>query len=254
MNNTKSPFSLQGKRALITGGATGLGLGIAKAMVAMGAEVVLCSRNETQLQSACEELGSGAGYEVYDVLDFQRADSLIDQLEKERPIDILVNNAGAHLKKPSEDVGVEEFQNILNVHLVGAHALTRKIGKNMLTRGQGNIIYIASMTSLFGIPYVTAYAAAKAGVLGVVHTLATEWGDRGVRVNAIAPGWIDSQMMRAAVMNDPVRKAKILGRTPLNDFGNPEDIGNAAVYLSSDAAKFVTGVCLPVDGGASIGF
>ncbi|MCP5535742.1 MAG: glucose 1-dehydrogenase [Akkermansiaceae bacterium] len=249
-----TPFSLAGKRALITGGGTGLGYGIATAMVGMGADVVLCSRDETQLQKACSELGHQASYRIHDVLDYRQADALIDELEADRPIDILVNNAGAHLKKPSEDVSAEEFQHILNVHLVGAHALTRKAGQNMLTRGQGSIIYIASMTSLFGIPYVTAYAAAKAGMLGVVRTLACEWGDRGVRVNAIAPGWIDSQMMRKAVMDDPERKAKILGRTPLKGFGQPEDIGNAAVYLCSDAAQFVTGVCLPVDGGASIGF
>lgn len=254
MNSSNSPFSLVGKKALITGGGTGLGFGIAKAMVGMGADVVLCSRNETQLQAACLELGPNASYQVHDVLDFEKADALVDALESESPIDILVNNAGAHLKKPSEDVSAEEFQHILNVHLVGAHALTRKIGGNMLSRGQGNIIYIASMTSLFGVPYVAAYAAAKAGILGVVRTLASEWGERGVRVNAIAPGWIDSEMMRKAVMDDPERKAKILGRTPLNDFGQPEDIGNAAVYLSSNASQFVTGVCLPVDGGANIGF
>lgn len=249
-----SPFSLSGKRALITGGGTGIGLGVAKAMISVGAEVVLCSRDENTLKLACEELGSQASYRVHDVLDYSGADSLVDELESDRPIDILVNNAGAHLKKPSEDVSVEEFQKILEVHLLGAHALTRRVGKSMLERGQGSIVYVASMAALFGIPYVCAYAAAKSGMLGIVRSLAMEWGERGIRVNAIAPGWIHSEMMRKAVMADPERKRKILERTPMHDFGQPEDIGNAAVYLCSDAAKFVTGVCLPVDGGASIGF
>ncbi len=110
------------------------------------------------------------------------------------------------------------------------------------------------MTSLFGIPYVLAYSCAKAGYLGMVRNLATEWGPSGVRVNAIAPGWIDSAMMRKALDSDPERKQKILGRTPLATFGEPEDIGEAAAFLCSPSAKFITGVCLPVDGGASIGF
>ncbi len=247
-------FSLQGKKALISGGATGIGLGIAKAMVAMGANVVLCSRNEENLKEACEELGPQATYHVYDVLQYDEAYKLIADIEAVSPIDILVNNAGAHLKKPSEDVSVKEFEQILNVHILGAHALTTCVGKKMLGRKSGSIIYIASMTSLFGIPYVLAYSAAKAGMLGIVRTLATEWGPQGVRINAIAPGWIDTAMVRKAVFSDPERKAKVLGRTPMKDFGQPEDVGNAAVYLASDAAKFVTGVCLPVDGGASIGF
>jgi gluconate 5-dehydrogenase len=249
-----NPFSLQGKTALVTGGATGLGLGIATSIVQAGGRVVLCSRNEDNLKQACRDLGDAASYRVYDVLDYDRVDELVTSLPADQPIDILVNNAGVHLKKPTEEVTVEEFQHVLNVHIVGAHALTRAVGRGMLERGSGSIIYIASMASLFGIQYVTAYAAAKAGMLGIVRTMATEWGDRGVRVNAIAPGWIDSVMMRKAVMNDPERKAKILGRTPLGGFGLPEDIGHAAVYLASPAAKFVTGVCLPVDGGASIGF
>ena len=259
-----NPFSLQGKTAVITGGATGIGFGIARSMVQAGGRVVLCSRNKQNLQKACDELGDAAAYRVYDVLEHDQADALIANIAAEQGVDVLVNNAGAHLKKPSEDTTVDEFHHVLNVHLLGAHALTRAAAKAMMGHGSGSvhsgsihsgsILYIASMASIFGIPYVTAYAAAKAGMLGVVRTLATEWGDRGIRVNAIAPGWIDSAMMRKTVMDDPERKKKILGRTPLARFGQPEDIGQAAVYLSSDAARFVTGVCLPVDGGASIGF
>ncbi len=249
-----SPFSLAGKRALITGGASGIGLGIAQSMIDAGASVIICSRNEDTLKEACKHLGPNASYRVYDVLDFDKADALVSDLESQGGIDILVNNAGTHLKKPAEDITIEEFQNILNIHVLGAHALTSAFGKKMLERGSGNVIYIASMASLFGLPYTTAYSAAKSAMLGIVRTIACEWGARGVRVNAIAPGWIDSAMMRKAVFSDPERKAKILGRTPLNDFGQTSDIGNTATFLCSDAAKFITGVCLPVDGGASIGF
>ena len=239
MNNA---FELTGQRALITGGAT-------------GGEVVLCSRTEPALKESAEALGPKASYRVYDVTETDKAEALIDDIEQNiGPISILINNAGLHLKKPAEEVSVEEFRNVLDVHLFGAHALTTAAGKKMLERGEGSVLFIASMASLFGIPKVIAYSAAKTAFLGVIRSLACEWGDRGVRVNAIAPGWIDSKMMRAAVDSDPERKNKILSRTPMGSFGDSEDIGNAAVYLSSPAAKFVTGVCLPVDGGVSVGF
>ena len=124
----------------------------------------------------------------------------------------------------------------------------------MIARGHGSVIFIASMASLFGIPRVIAYSAAKSAFIGMVRTLATEVSGDGVRVNAIAPGWIDSDMMRKALDSDPARRDKILARTPMGRFGEAEDIGYAAVYLSSPAAKFVTGTVLPVDGGVSIGF
>jgi gluconate 5-dehydrogenase len=110
------------------------------------------------------------------------------------------------------------------------------------------------MAALFGIPYVTAYSAAKSAYLGMARTLATEYGQSNIRFNVLAPGWIDSEMMRGAVEKDPARKEKILGRTPLGRFGTAEEVASAALFLSSDAARFVTGVCLPIDGGAAIGF
>ena len=138
--------------------------------------------------------------------------------------------------------------------MVAAFALTRAALPGMIKRQHGNILFTASMASLFGIPYVSAYSTAKAAYLGLVRSLAAEVSAHGVRVNAIAPGWIESDMMRSALDNDPARKAKILGRTPMNRFGQAEDIGWAATYLCSPAGRFVTGVVLPVDGGASIGF
>jgi gluconate 5-dehydrogenase len=124
----------------------------------------------------------------------------------------------------------------------------------MIERKHGSILFTASMASLFGLPLVLAYSAAKSAYLGMVRSLATEAGAFGIRVNAIAPGWIESDMLRKALTGDEQRSRKILSRTPMQRFGDPADIGWAAVYLCSPAARFVTGVVLPVDGGASIGF
>jgi gluconate 5-dehydrogenase len=135
-----------------------------------------------------------------------------------------------------------------------AKCFVAAVGPGMLQRRRGSIVFTASMASLFGIPLVVAYSAAKSAYLGMVRTLATELSPGGVRVNAIAPGWIDSPMLRQALSNDPPRQQKIISRTPMGRFGDADDIGWAAVYLSSPAAKFVTGAVLPVDGGASIGF
>ena len=143
---------------------------------------------------------------------------------------------------------------ILDVHVLGAFSLSRHAARRMMERGQGSIIYIASMASLFGIPNVVAYAAAKTAHLGLVRTLANEWSGRGGRVNAIAPGWILTDMSRTALEKNPRRKEKVLGRTPMGTLGTPEDIGWAAASLASSASRFITGTCVPVDGGASIGF
>lgn len=251
----KPNFDLTGHTALITGGGSGLGLGIAKGMAACGAKVILTGRTEERLRSACEEIGEAAHAALFDVTQLdQTADFAADVTHRFGPVDILVNNAGVHLKKPATEITNAEFQSVLTTHVNAGFALSREFGKRMLERGEGSILFIASMASLLGIPQVAAYSAAKCAHLGLVRSLAVEFGPGGVRVNAIAPGWIHSEMMHKAVNADPQRKAKILGRTPLGDFGDPEDIAGAAVYLSSPAAKFITGVCLPVDGGAAIGF
>jgi gluconate 5-dehydrogenase len=167
---------------------------------------------------------------------------------------VLVNNAGIHLKKPALETTVAEFQKVLDVHLLGSFGLTRAFGPAMVERGHGTIIFITSMSAIYGLPQVTAYSAAKSALAGITRQLATELSPAGVRVNAIAPGFISTPMMHAAVDSDPERKAKILGRTPSQQFGAAEDIGYAVVYLASPAARFVTGTQLVVDGGISIGF
>lgn len=249
------PFLLDDELALITGGGTGLGLAMARCMAAAGARVVLAGRRLEMLQRAAAGIGLQAEYVAHDVTNLREAPSLVDKVsEKFGPITILVNNAGVHLKKSAVETTEEEFMKVLTTHVLGSHALSRAVAPGMMERKTGSILFIASMASLFGIPQVVAYSAAKSAYLGMVRALSTELSPHGVRVNAIAPGWIETDMSRKAMQGDPEREKKILSRTPMSRFGEPEDVGLAAVYLCSPAAKFVTGVVLPVDGGASIGF
>lgn len=250
------PFHLNGECALITGGGSGLGLAMAQCMAAAGARVILVGRDESRLAAAAQSIGAAACHVAHDVTDLAAAPDLVRRAEAAAgsPVSILINNAGIHVKKRAEETTPEDFQSVLTTHLCAAHALDRAVIPGMKERGHGVILFTASMASLIGIPLVVAYSAAKAAYLGVTRSLAAELSSSGIRVNAIAPGWIESAMLRQALAGDEARTNKILGRTPMGRFGEPEDIGWAAVYLASPAAKFVTGVCLPVDGGASIGF
>lgn len=251
----KAPFSLKGETALITGGGSGLGFGIASCFVQAGARVMLVGRRPDVLERAARELGESAFFQPHNVMALDEAENLVQYVsERVGPISILVNNAGIHLKRSAVNTTTSEFNAVLQTHVVAAFSLTRAVLPGMLKRKHGNALFTASMASLFGIPEVLAYSAAKSAYLGVVRSLATEVSKRGVRVNAIAPGWVDSKMMRKALRGDTRRSRKILGRTPMNSFGAAEDVGWAATYLCSPAAKFVTGVILPVDGGVSIGF
>jgi gluconate 5-dehydrogenase len=248
-------FSLKDEVALITGGGTGIGLAIARAMHAAGARVVLAGRREGELSAATKLLGSGSSYFVHDVTLLDEAPALLERIAAQTgPVTCLVNNAGNSLKKPAVETTAAEFELVMRTHVLGSHALTAAAAKGMIKQRRGSILFTASMASLFGIPLVIAYAAAKSAYVGMVKCYATELSPHGIRVNAIAPGWIDSAMSRKAFAGDPARRERILARTPMARLGEPDDVGWAAVYLSSDAARFVTGVILPVDGGASVGF
>jgi gluconate 5-dehydrogenase len=254
--NLEIPFRLEGETALITGGGTGIGLGIARCMVKAGACVVLVGRREKELSAACTELGAAASFVTQDITKFAEAPDLVQRAEKAagQPVSILVNNAGVHLKKFAVDVTPEEFQTVFSTHVLAAHALTRALIPGMVARGHGSVLFTSSMAAFMGVPQVMAYAAAKSAYFGMVSTLSTELAAKGVRVNAIAPGWIFSEMSRKALDNDPARKAKVLSRIQMGRMGQPEDVGWAAVYLCSPAANYVTGITLPVDGGAAVGF
>jgi gluconate 5-dehydrogenase len=248
-------FRLDGELALVTGGGTGLGYGMCQAMVEAGARVVIAGRREEVLRQACEQLGSSAASIRCDVTDLAGLPGLVEEVERRfGRLTILINNAGNHLKKPIVDVSDAEAMNVFQTHLFSAYVLSRECGRSMIARKQGSILMIASMTALFGIPLVSAYGTAKSGLVGLTRALATEFSPHGVRVNAIAPGWFDTALNRQAFQGDPARLQKILARTPMGRVGEALDVGYAAVYLCSPASKFVTGVVLPVDGGASIGF
>ncbi len=246
---------LTGKIALITGGGTGIGKGIAEQFLKLGAQVVITGRNKPQLKATCKELGNNCFNFVNDVTKKKEHEHLIREIEdKIGPIEILVNNAGKNIKKPAIETSDEEFEDIINTNLNGLFALTRTVLKLMIPRKKGSIINISSMAALYGITGVVGYSSSKTALLGLTRTLASEYSHTGIRFNSIAPGFIESKMMLNAIKNDPEREAKILGRTPAKRFGKPEEIGKAAAFLASDASLFITGICLPVDGGNSIGF
>ncbi len=248
-------FSLAGKLALITGGGSGIGFDIANCMVSAGGRVVITGRREEPLREAVEKLGERAQYRVNDVTKRDSLDALVEEIERTiAPIDTLVNNAGINMKKPALEVTDEDFDRIVHTNLNSVFSLTRVCAQRMMARKSGSIIMISSMAAYYGIDRVAAYAASKSGVEGMVKVLASEFSGNGVRVNAIAPGFIETAMSKTAMGGDPDRFARAMRRTPMGKFGQPEDIGWAAVFLASEAAKYVTGVSLPVDGGNSIGF
>ncbi|KHE07568.1 SDR family NAD(P)-dependent oxidoreductase [Citrobacter braakii] len=250
-----SIFSLTNKKALITGAGSGLGYAMAKCMITSGAQVIIADMNADAAKKAADDLGPNASWTQFNVTDTDETERWVgDLLQQHKHIDILVNNAGNHCKKPIEEMSVKEFESVLDVHVVGAFALTRALVPHMKQLGNASVLFTASMTSFLGQPYVTGYTAAKSAYLGLIRGLATELSGAGIRVNGIAPGWIDTPMLRKAIEGDDERKNKILGRTPMKKFGKPDDIGWAATYLASDAAGFVSGHVLIVDGGALIGF
>ena len=251
----KNVFSLEGKLALITGGGSGIGFDIAQCMISAGAKVVITGRREHALKESIDILGESAQYVVNDVTELSSLEGLVGHIETHiGPIDILVNNAGINMKKPALEVSDEDFQRIVHTNLNAAFALTRACAKRMIERQSGSILMISSMAAYYGIDRVVAYAASKSGVEGMVKVLASEFSKFNVRVNAIAPGFIETAMMQTAMNSDPDRMNKALSRTPMGKFGKPDDIGWAAVFLSSEAAGYITGASLPVDGGNSIGF
>lgn len=248
-------FGLSGKLAVVTGGGTGLGFAMASCFSAAGATVLITGRRIDILRQAAARLGDRVLFEQHDVTDLSGSAALAARIEERCGVpSILVNNAGTHVKKPIEGHTLEDFRSILATHVDGAFALTQAVAPRMKAAGGGSILFTASMSSLIGMPNIVAYSAAKSAYLGLVRSLASELGPHNIRVNAIAPGWVETPMLHAALDGDPARRNRILQRTPQQRFGKPEEIGWAAVYLSSPAASFVNGVVLPVDGGASIGF
>jgi NAD(P)-dependent dehydrogenase (short-subunit alcohol dehydrogenase family) len=248
-------FGLAGKTALVTGGGSGLGLATAKCMAAAGAKVIIAGRRADVLEAALAELGENAAAEVLNLSDISGIGPAAKAiLDRHGSIDVLVNNAGNTVKKPFEQSDMADFDAVFDVHVRGALELTRAFLPGQIAKGTGSIIFTASMTSFIGQPLVMGYTVAKTALTGAVRGLSAEFAERGIRVNAVAPGWIDTDLFQKATASDPARKAKIMGRIQAKKLGKPEDIGWACVYLASPAAAYVTGQTLVVDGGAVIGF
>ena len=248
-------MNLKAKTAIITGGASGLGLATTKKFTEAGIKTIIIGRDESKLQAAAKAFGELCVYKVCDLSEIELIPSLVNEIVAEHGVpDMLVNNAGINMKKPFTEVSDQDFQSIIQTNLTSVFVLSREIVKQMTTVGSGSIINISSMASQYGIPYVIAYTATKSAIEGMTRAMATELSPQGIRVNCVAPGFIATDMSAKALDNDPARKQKVLSRTPMGKLGVPEDIADAVLFLASDAAKYITGVVLPVDGGNSVGF
>ena len=245
----------QNKIAIVTGGGSGIGFAIAERFVQNKIRTVIVGRDQQRLNCAKEKLGDLCEPVSCDLNDLRSIPKLVDEIvNRYGTIDILVNNAGINLKKDFTEVTDEEFQQILLTNVTAVFSLSREVVKKMLPRGHGCIINISSMASQYGLPKVIAYTASKAAIEGMTKAMAVELSPMGIRVNCIAPGFIATDMSAKALNGDTERMQKVLSRTPMGKLGEPSEVADAAFFLASDTAKFITGTVLPVDGGNSIGF
>lgn len=244
-------FDLTGRLAVVTGASRGIGLAIAEALAGAGADIIGVSASIPATGSAAAA-AVGAHGRAFEAIAVDFADrsavlALGETLAGRAP-DILVNNAGTIERAPAVDHPLESWDRVLQVNLSSQFALTQLLARPMLERGRGKIIFTASLLSFQGGITVPGYTAAKSGLLGLTRALANEWASRGVNVNAIAPGYVATDNTRA-LRDDPQRARSILDRIPAGRWGEPADLGGAAVFLASAASDYVHGACLPVDGG-----
>ena len=249
---TASRFDLSGRSAVVIGGTSGIGRALVDGFLEAGADVAASSRRQQHVDAtadAVEERGKKTLRHVVDVGDRASLERLLEAaVEAFGQVDILVNCAGRTRKRPSLEVGDEEWQTILDTNLTGTLRACQVFGRHMLECGSGRIINIASLASFVGLYEVAAYAASKAGVAALTKTLAVEWGARGVLVNAIAPG-VFRTSLNQDLLDGTERGREFKMRTPLGRFGRVEELAGAAVFLASEAASFVNGEVLVVDGG-----
>ncbi len=241
--------------AIVTGANAGLGYATAKKFCDHGVTTYVNGRNKEKTLKACEELGPNAKPFILDLNKLEEIPDAVAKLAAEAgQIDILVNNAGINMKKEFLEVTNEEFQTILHTNVLALFAISREVAKVMKKNGSGSIINISSMAAQYGIPKVIAYSASKTAIDGMTRAMAVDLAPFGIRVNAVAPGFIKTNMSSKALDNDPERKNKVLSRTPMGKLGEPSDVADAVFYYATTESKFTTGTILPVDGGNSIGF
>jgi NAD(P)-dependent dehydrogenase (short-subunit alcohol dehydrogenase family) len=241
--------ALKGRTALVTGSSRGIGLAVARAMAAAGAKVVLNSRDPGAARAAAEQVGNGAVGLAADLGSPAGAAGLVEgALEALGSIDILVNNAGIAMAAESIELSAADWQRTIDVDLSAVFYCAQAAGRHMLQRGSGAIVNISSVQAFTPLARRVAYAASKAGVIGVTKALAVEWAP-AVRVNAVAPGYVATQMVEELVQAGRVNAEAIAARTPMRRMAQPEEIAAAVVFLASDAAGYITGETLMVDGG-----
>jgi 2-deoxy-D-gluconate 3-dehydrogenase len=249
-------FDLKGRVAVVTGGNGGIGLGMARGMAAAGAAIVVAARNRDKSQRAVAELGglgaTAVAIEV-DVTEEASVEALVRAaVERLGRVDILVNNAGMNIRKPVHDLSLAEWRRVIDTNLTSAFLASRAVYPVMKAQGGGKIINIGSMMSIFGAPFAPAYAASKGGIVQLTRALATAWAPVHIQVNAVLPGWIDTELTTQARREVPGLHEQVLARTPEGRWGVGDDLAGVAVFLAGPASDFVTGTAIPVDGGYSV--
>jgi 2-dehydro-3-deoxy-D-gluconate 5-dehydrogenase len=250
-----NPFDLSGRVAIVTGGNGGLGLGMARGLARAGAAIAIAARDEAKSQTAVAELNALSSRCRFYALDASAAGSCRDMVERVVKdfgrCDILINNAGTTIRKPPEQLSEPEWREVLDTNLGGALFCAQAVYPHMKAAGRGKIVNIGSMYSVFGAPMVAAYAASKGGLVQLTRALACAWAPDKIQVNAILPGWLDTDLTRHARQQIDGLHDYVLARTPAGRWGEPDDMAGAAVFLCSSASDFVTGTTLSVDGGYS---
>jgi 2-deoxy-D-gluconate 3-dehydrogenase len=249
-------FDLEGRVAVVTGGNGGIGLGMAKGLASAGARVAIAARNQEKSRAAVEELtrlGGEAIAVTVDVADEASVEaavrSVLDRLGR---LDILVNNAGMNIRKPPQEYTLVEWRSVLDTNLTSVFLCSRAAYPVMKAAGGGKIINIGSMMSIFGASFAAAYAASKGGIVQLTKALASAWARDNIQVNAVLPGWIDTELTRNARRQVEGLHESVLRRTPAGRWGGMDDMAGVAVFLAAPASDFVTGTAIPVDGGYAI--
>jgi NAD(P)-dependent dehydrogenase (short-subunit alcohol dehydrogenase family) len=252
---TLHPFSLAGRVALVTGASRGLGRAIAQALGRAGAAVACAARSVDQIEAAAAEIEAAGGRAAAFPLDVTRGEQIAAVLRDAEatlgPVDILVNNAGITLDRKTVDVTDEDWDTVLATNLTAMFRCARAVAPGMIRRGRGKIINVGSMYGLLGVPRYAAYCASKAAADGLTRSLAAEWARHGIQVNCLAPGYMNTDIPRAA-MADPKTRALFLSKIPARRIGLPEEAGALAVYLCSPASDFMTGQTVYLDGGQTM--
>jgi 2-deoxy-D-gluconate 3-dehydrogenase len=251
-----SLFDLTGKVAVVTGGGSGIGLGIAQGLAEAGARVAIVGRNAVKLEAAARKLASETSGDFLplpaDVSDAEQVESLVRQVsERFGRIDILFNNAGITVRKPPQEMRLDEWRTVVDVNLTSAFLMSKAVYPAMKQSGGGKIVNTGSMASLFGAPYAAAYAASKGGMVQLTKSLALAWAADNIQVNAILPGWFETDMTDRARIEVPGLSERVTARIPAGRWATPQDMAGIAIWLASRASDYVTGAAIPVDGGYS---